>query len=66
MDRPMIPVEEYAERRARAATLMADAGYDVLVGNGTESDASVVRYFCAYWPLFEMGGVAIAPTARAR
>ena len=65
MDRPMIPVEEYAERRARAATLMAEAGYDVLVGNGTEADASVVRYFSAYWPLFEMGGVAIAPDGRS-
>ena len=62
---PMIPVEEYAERRAKAASLMAEAGYDVLVGNGTESDASVVRYFSAYWPLFEMGGVAIAPDARS-
>lgn len=65
MDRPMIPVEEYAERRSRAAALMAEAGYDVLVGNGTEADASVVRYFSAYWPLFEMGGVAIAPDGRA-
>jgi Xaa-Pro aminopeptidase len=61
----MIPVEEYAERRARAAALVADAGYDVLVGNGTESDASVVRYFSAYWPLFEMGGVAIAPSGQS-
>ena len=65
MERPMIPVEEYAERRARAASLIAEAGYDVLVGNGTESDASVVRYFSAYWPLFEMGGVAIAPDGQA-
>ena len=65
MDRPMVPVEEYAERRARAATLIAAAGYDVLVGNGTEADASVVRYFSAYWPLFEMGGVAIAPTGQS-
>ena len=65
MDRPMISVEEYAQRRARAAALMADAGYDVLVGNATESDASVVRYFTAYWPLFEMGGVAIAPDGRS-
>jgi Xaa-Pro aminopeptidase len=62
MDRPLIPVEEYAERRQKAATLMAEAGYDVLVGNATESDASVVRYFTRYWPLFEMGGVAIAPS----
>ena len=40
---------------ARAARLVADAGYDVLVANGTESDPSNVRYFSAYWPLFEMG-----------
>jgi Xaa-Pro aminopeptidase len=65
MDRPMIPIEEYAQRRERAAKLVAEAGYDVLVGNGTEADASVVRYFSAYWPLFEMGGVAIAPDARS-
>mgnify|MGYP001816269513 FL=1 len=62
---PMIPIEEYAQRREHAAKLVAEAGYDVLVGNGTESDASVVRYFSAYWPLFEMGGVAIAPDARS-
>ena len=62
---PTIPVEEYAQRRQRAATLIADAGYDVLVGNAHESDASVVRYFTAYWPLFEMGGVAIAPSGQA-
>jgi len=61
----MIPVEEYAQRRAKAATLLAELGYDVLVGNGTEADASVVRYFSAYWPLFEMGGVAIAPDGQA-
>ena len=47
MDRPMIPVEEYAQRRAKAAALMAEAGCDVLVGNGTEADAAVVRYFSA-------------------
>ena len=62
---PMIPVEEYAERRERAAKLIAEAGFDVLVGNAHESDASVVRYFSAYWPLFEMAGVAIAPSGRA-
>jgi Xaa-Pro aminopeptidase len=61
----MIPVEEYAERRARAARLVAEAGLDVLVANGTESDASNVRYFSAYWPLFEMGGVAIAPSGES-
>jgi Xaa-Pro aminopeptidase len=61
----MIPIEEYAERRARAAALMGEAGYDVLVGNAHESDASVVRYFTRYWPLFEMGGVAIAPSGQS-
>lgn len=62
---PTIPVEEYAERRKRAAALIADASLDVLVGNGHESDPSVVRYFSNYWPLFEMGGVAIAPSGRS-
>jgi Xaa-Pro aminopeptidase len=62
---PMIPVEEYAERRERAARLVAEAGLDVLVANSTDSDASNVRYFTAYWPLFEMGGVAIAPSGKA-
>lgn len=65
MDRPTIPLEEYAERREKAGLLLAESGYDVLVGNATESDASVVRYFTAYWPLFEMGGVAIAPDGRS-
>jgi Xaa-Pro aminopeptidase len=62
---PMIPVEEYAQRRERAARLVAEAGFDVLVANSTDSDASNVRYFSAYWPLFEMGGVAIAPSGQA-
>ncbi len=62
---PMIPIEEYAERRQRAAKLITEAGFDVLVGNAHESDASVVRYFSAYWPLFEMAGVAIAPSGRS-
>jgi Xaa-Pro aminopeptidase len=62
---PRIPIEEYAQRRAGAARLVADAGYDVLVANGTESDPSNVRYFSAYWPLFEMGGVAIAPSGES-
>ncbi len=62
---PTIPVEEYAQRRAKVADLIAEAGLDVLVGNGHESDPSVVRYFSAYWPLFEMGGVAIAPSGES-
>ncbi len=62
---PTIPVEEYGQRRERAAGLIAEAGLDVLLANGTDSDASCVRYFSAYWPLFEMGGVAIAPSGRS-
>jgi Xaa-Pro aminopeptidase len=64
-ERPMIPVEEYAQRRERAAGLVAEAGFDVLVANSSDTDASNVRYFTAYWPLFEMGGVAIAPSGQA-
>ncbi|MCK4982405.1 MAG: aminopeptidase P family N-terminal domain-containing protein, partial [Victivallaceae bacterium] len=62
---PMIPIEEYAERRARAAKLVADGGFDVLVANSSDADASNVRYFSAFWPLFEMGGVAIAPSGKS-
>jgi Xaa-Pro aminopeptidase len=62
---PMIPTKEYAERRARAAKLIADGGFDVLVANSSDADASNVRYFSAFWPLFEMGGVAIAPSGKS-
>ena len=62
---PMIPIEEYAERRARAAKLITEAGFDVLVANSSDADASNVRYFSAFWPLFEMGGVAIAPSGKS-
>lgn len=64
-NKPMIPIEEYAERRARAAKLIANAGIDVLVANSSDADASNVRYFSAFWPLFEMGGVAIAPSGKS-
>jgi len=62
---PMIPIKEYAERRACAAKLVADGGFDVLVANSSDADASNVRYFSAFWPLFEMGGVAIAPSGKS-
>ena len=62
---PMIPIEEYAERRARAAKLVADGGFDVLVANASDADASNVRYFSNFWPLFEMGGVSIAPSGKS-
>jgi len=64
-DKIMIPEAEYAERVARAAKLVADAGLDVLVANSNEADYANVRYLSGYWPLFEMGGVAIAPSGKA-
>ena len=62
--RPQIPEQEYLDRAARAAKLTAAAGLDVLVANATDSDYSNVRYLSRYWPLFEMGGVAISPSGR--
>lgn len=64
-DRIMIPENEYLERVQKAAPLIAAAGIDVLVANSNEADYSNVRYFSAYWPLFEMGGVAIAASGKA-
>jgi Xaa-Pro aminopeptidase len=60
-----IPEQEYASRVAKAAKLIADAGLDVMVANSNEADYSNCRYFSAYWPLFEMGGVAIAPSGQS-
>ena len=60
----MIPETEYAERVRRASVLVAEAGLDVLIANSNEADYANVRYFSAYWPLFEMGGAAIAPSGK--
>ena len=60
-----IPEQEYGERVQRAAKLVADKGLDVLVANSNEADYANVRYFTGYWPLFEMGGAAIAPSGQA-
>lgn len=64
-DRIMIPEAEYSQRVAKAAKLVADAGLDVMVANSNEADYANVRYFSAYWPLFEMGGAAISPSGQA-
>ena len=64
-DKVMIPESQYSQRIARASQLIADAGLDVLVANSNEADYANVRYFTAYWPLFEMGGVAIARSGQA-
>ena len=60
MARIMIPVEEFKERVARAAKLVAEKGLDVLVVNGSEADYADTRYFSNFWPVFERVGVAIA------
>ncbi|MBN2301887.1 MAG: aminopeptidase P family protein, partial [Lentisphaerae bacterium] len=65
MQNVQIPAKEYHERVKRAAALIADAKLDVMVANSNEADYSNVRYLSAYWPLFEMGGVAVAPTGEA-
>lgn len=65
MNRPQIPETEYADRVRRAAALIAKDKLDVLVANSNEADYSNVRYLSAYWPLFEMGGVAVSPSGEA-
>jgi len=65
MSIPTIPNDEFAARRKRAAELTAEAGYDVLLVNSTEADYANVRYFCDYWPIFEIAGVAISPAGEA-
>ncbi len=60
MARIQIPVEEFKERVARAAKLVAEKGLDVLVVNGSEADYADTRYFSNFWPVFERVGVAIA------
>ena len=64
-ERVLIPESEYLERVGKAAKLIDEAGLDVMVANSNEADYANVRYFSAYWPLFEMGGVAIAPNGKA-
>ena len=64
-DRVCIPEAEYGQRVKRAAALVAEGGLDVLVANSNEADFANVRYFSAYWPLFESGAVAIAPSGES-
>mgnify|MGYP004635936505 FL=1 len=60
MARIQIPVEEFKQRVANAAKLVAAKGLDVLVVNGSEADYADTRYFSNFWPVFERVGVAIA------
>lgn len=60
-----IPDAEYQGRIKAASSKLAEADLDVLVANSNEADYANVRYFSAYWPLFESGAVAIAPSGEA-
>jgi Xaa-Pro aminopeptidase len=60
-----IPETEYTARVQKAAGLVAKAGYDVFIANSNEADYANCRYFSGYWPLFEIGGVAIAPSGKS-
>jgi len=60
-----IPQKEYLERIKKASNLISQAGLDVLIANSNEADFANVRYFSGFWPLFEVGGVAIAANGKA-
>lgn len=64
-DRICIPLKEYPQRIAKAAKLIAQADLDVLIANSNEADFANCRYFSGYWPLFETGAAAIAPSGKA-
>lgn len=60
-----IPDQEYKDRVKAAASLMKQAGLDVMFVTSTESDYANVRYFTGYWPVFERSGVAISAAGDA-
>ncbi|OHB43580.1 MAG: hypothetical protein A2Y13_00745, partial [Planctomycetes bacterium GWC2_45_44] len=63
--RVCIPQAEYLERIKKASNLISRAGLDVLIANSNEADFANVRYFSGFWPLFEVGGAAIASNGKA-
>jgi hypothetical protein len=63
--RVCISLEEYLERIKKASNLISRNGLDVLIANSNEADFANVRYFSGFWPLFEVGGVAIAANGKA-
>ncbi len=65
MSRICIPDNEYRERVAKAAKMVADRGLDVMLVVSTESDYANARYFSGFWPLFERAGVAISANGDA-
>ena len=58
---PSITDAEFAERGERLQALVAQAGFDVLLVNASESDFANVRYLTDYWPVFESAGVVVPP-----
>jgi Xaa-Pro aminopeptidase len=60
-----IPEEEYGERVARAAKLVAAKGLDALVVSSTESDFANVRYFSGLYTIWERTGVLISASGKA-
>jgi Xaa-Pro aminopeptidase len=44
---------------------LASYDLDILIANSNEADFANVRYFSGFWPLFEVGGVAIAANGKA-
>ncbi len=65
MSNARIEETEYLDRIKRAAELTAQSELDVLLAHSNEADYSNVRYLSNYWPLFEMGGVAVSPEGKS-
>jgi len=63
-NRICIPDYEYKERAQRVSKLIAKNNLDILIVNSNEADYANVRYFSAFWPLFERAGVAITPQGK--
>ena len=59
---PPIPAEELARRWDAVRRGLIDAGLDALLVFGNESEFSSLRYVSDYWPLFESGAAAFAPS----
>jgi Xaa-Pro aminopeptidase len=64
-ERICIPDSEYGERVKRAANAIKADDLDVMIANSNEADYANCRYFSGYWPLFEIGGVAISPDGQS-
>lgn len=63
--RVCIPDYEYKERIQRAAKMIEQNGFDMMIVNSNEADYANARYFSGFWPLFERAGVAITAAGDA-